>query len=53
MNQFIGKSLSGSLKEAVNGLNEPKFIILFILKADVRPRRWRRTGQRQRQFPEF
>ena len=29
MNQFIGKSLSGSLKEAVNGLNEPKFIILF------------------------
>ena len=28
-------------------------IILFILKADVRPRRWRRTGQRQRQFPEF
>ena len=29
MNQFIRKSLSGSLKEAVNGLNEPKFIILF------------------------
>ena len=29
MNQFIGKSLSGSLKEAVNGLNEPKLIILF------------------------
>lgn len=29
MKQFIGKSLSGNLKEAVYGLNEPKFIILF------------------------
>ena len=26
MEQFIGKSLSGNLKEAVHGLNEPKFI---------------------------
>ncbi len=29
MEQFIGKSLSGNLKEAVYGLSEPKFIILF------------------------
>lgn len=29
MEQFMGKSLSGSLKEAVYGLKEPKFIVLF------------------------
>lgn len=29
MEQFIGKSMSGDIKEAVYGLQDPKFIILF------------------------